>query len=368
MTQTPNPLASKTAVAIRLENCQKTYNHETIALHPLDLTIHPGEILVLLGPSGCGKTTLLRLIAGLEQADAGGKLFFQDQDVTQLAINKRRIGMVFQSYALFPNMRVADNITYGLRVRGQKKSQIKQRLQDMLALFDLTPYANRHISQLSGGQCQRVALARAIITEPDVLLLDEPLSALDALLRERLRTDIQQLLKQLNITAVYVTHDQQEAMAIADRIAVMNDGKLVQIGTPEQLYLTPQTPFVADFVGQINRLYGDTENGHLAVEGGGRLALPKNASATMPETSAATAYWMARPEDIRATTATAEYAFPATVKNHQFLGDRTRIMLVYGQQRPLILDCFERRHYREGETLHVTVSPPQLIAVNASAS
>lgn len=349
---------ARKSVSIQLHQCKKNFR-ETVALYPLDLTIKAGEILVLLGPSGCGKTTLLRIIAGLEQVDAGGKIVFNGKEVTQLPIEKRHIGMVFQSYALFPNMTVADNITYGLRVRKQNKKHINSKLQEMLKLFDLKPYENRNISQLSGGQCQRVALARAIITEPDVLLLDEPLSALDALLRERLRTDIQKLLKQLNITAVYVTHDQQEAMAVADRIAVINQGKIEQIGTPEQLYLLPESHFVADFIGQINLLVGKTNEQHFIIESGNKLQLPDREINQK-------AQWAARPEDLRLAEKNTPNSFTATIVSRSFLGDRTRVEMVYGEQRKLIMDCFERHHYPLGETIHLSVSPQKLIQINST--
>ncbi len=242
------------SVGIRLEGCGKTWPGGSVALHPLDLDIAAGETLVLLGPSGCGKTTLLRLIAGLEAPDAGGRVVFDGEDVTRLPIERRNVGMVFQSYALFPNMDVASNIGYGLRVRGVPRAEARRRVEEMLAMMRLTALGGRRIEALSGGQRQRVALARAIAPRPRVLLLDEPLSALDARLREQLRQEIDGLLRGLGITAIYVTHDQGEAMALGDRICAMDRGRIAQIGTGRDLYHRPADDFVAGFVGDTNRL------------------------------------------------------------------------------------------------------------------
>jgi putative spermidine/putrescine transport system ATP-binding protein len=217
------------------------------------MDITAGETLVLLGPSGCGKTTLLRLIAGLETPDAGGQVLFDGKDVTRLPIERRNVGMVFQSYALFPNMDVTGNIGYGLRVRGTPRNEIQKRVAEMLEMMQLTEFKNRSIDALSGGQRQRVALARAIAPRPQVLLLDEPLSALDARLREQLRQEIDTLLRALGITAIYVTHDQSEAMALGDRICVMDAGRIAQIGSGRDLYHHPANAFVADFIGDANK-------------------------------------------------------------------------------------------------------------------
>ena len=242
------------SVAIRLESCAKTWPGGSVALHPLDLGIAAGETLVLLGPSGCGKTTLLRLIAGLEAPDAGGRVFFDGEDVTRLPIERRNVGMVFQSYALFPDMDVAGNIAYGLRVRGVPREQAARRVDEMLEMMRLAEFRGRRVDALSGGQRQRVALARAIAPQPRVLLLDEPLFALDARLREQLRQEIDALLRGLGITAIYVTHDQAEAMALGDRICAMDHGRIAQIGTGRDLYHRPANDFVAGFLGDTNSL------------------------------------------------------------------------------------------------------------------
>ena len=246
------------SIAISLRACGKTWAGGARGLLPIDMDITAGETLVLLGPSGCGKTTLLRLIAGLEMPDAGGQVLFDGKDVTRLPIERRNVGMVFQSYALFPNMDVTGNIGYGLRVRGTPKNEVQKRVAEMLEMMQLTEFRNRSIDALSGGQRQRVALARAIAPRPQVLLLDEPLSALDARLRDQLRQEIDTLLRALGITAIYVTHDQSEAMALGDRICVMEAGKIAQIGSGRDLYHHPANGFVADFIGDANRYVTQT--------------------------------------------------------------------------------------------------------------
>ena len=262
MTDTAKP------VSISLANCAKTFADGTRALEPLDLAIDAGETVVFLGPSGCGKTTTLRIIAGLEEPDAGGKVLFDGTDVTHLPIEQRNVGMVFQSYALFPNMTVAGNVGYGLKIRKVPEAEIRARVSEMLAMMQITRLADRRIDQLSGGQRQRVALARAIAVRPRALLLDEPLTALDAKLRDTLRLEIDSLLRSLGITAIYVTHDQAEAMALGDRIVVMEHGRVAQIGKPRDIYQRPATRFVAEFIGTMNRLSGVVRNGAFTCRAG----------------------------------------------------------------------------------------------------
>lgn len=225
------------------------------ALQDVSVHIPKGKFTCLLGPSGCGKTTLLRILAGLEQPDTG-TVMLGGKDITDLSAAKRNFGIVFQSYALFPNLTVGENIGYGLKGK-QPKRQIAERVQEMLELVGLTDLQGRYPSQLSGGQQQRVALARAVAMEPEVLLLDEPLSALDAKVREMLREQLCQLQERLGITTVMVTHDQEEALTMADQIVVMDHGRIVQTGTPQEVYDRPNTPFVADFIGAINFLPAD---------------------------------------------------------------------------------------------------------------
>ena len=255
-------------MTLRLIQTAKTYPDGTQALLPTDIIVSTGEIVSLLGPSGCGKTTLLRIIAGLETPDPGGEIWFDDDNVTEQAVERRNVGMVFQSYALFPNMSVLQNIAYGLKIKKFAKSDISDRVTEVLEMCQLEKYANRAITALSGGQRQRVALARAIAPRPRLLLLDEPLSALDAALRDILRDELAVLLREFQITAIFVTHDQDEAMAIADRVAVMSEGQVVQSGTPEELYRNPKTAFVANFVGNAMHLDGTIKSNILTLQGG----------------------------------------------------------------------------------------------------
>jgi iron(III) transport system ATP-binding protein len=232
---------------LRLINLVKRYG-KTVAVNRINLEIEDGEIMTLLGPSGCGKTTTLRCIAGFLIPEEG-EIYLGEQQMANLAPEKRGIGFVFQNYALWPHMTVFDNLAFGLKLRRIPKSEIKERVDEVLALVRLSGFAERYPRQLSGGQQQRIALARALIIQPRVLLLDEPLSNLDAQLREEMRFEIRELQKSLGITAVYVTHDQAEALVLSDRIAVMNNGVITQIGTPEQIYNQPNNRFVAGFIG-----------------------------------------------------------------------------------------------------------------------
>lgn len=242
--------AQPTSIEARL--CARTFADGTRALHPTDLHVEAGETLVLLGPSGCGKTTMLRILSGLDSPDEGGTVLFGAEDVTHLPIERRDVGMVFQSYALFPNMNVAGNVAYGPKLKGLNRTEREAVARRYMALTRIEDLAGRHVDQLSGGQRQRVALARALAAEPRAIFLDEPLTALDASLRERLRDEIARVLRRLGITAVYVTHDQAEAMALADRIVVMSRGRIEQEGAPRAIYERPANRFVATFVGETN--------------------------------------------------------------------------------------------------------------------
>jgi iron(III) transport system ATP-binding protein len=238
--------------AIRVEQLAKRYADVT-ALYGIQLQVEPGELFTLLGPSGCGKTTLLRLLAGLDHPDEGA-IYFGDQRVDGLPAYRRPIGMVFQNYALFPHMTVAENVAYGLQGRGLSGAEIEARVREALALVQMAEYGKRRPDQLSGGQQQRVALARALATQPSLLLMDEPLSNLDASLRQAMREEIRRLQRRLGITTIYVTHDQEEAMAISDRIGVMEAGRLLQVGTPQEIYRHPSHRTVAGFVGATSFL------------------------------------------------------------------------------------------------------------------
>ena len=246
-------MTDKTHVSIRHIN--KVYGDGTHALRDICLDVREGEILVLLGSSGCGKSTLLRTIGGLEKKTSG-EIYFYDQEISSVPVEKRNVGFVFQNYALFPTMTVRQNIAFGLKLRKLPREQIEQKVQQLLDMMDLNPYAGKKPGQLSGGQQQRVAIARVLAIEPKVLLMDEPLTALDAKLKEYLRIQLGKQLRQFGITTIYVTHDQLEAMALADRIAIMNGGIIEQVDTPAAIYSRPQTDFVAQFIGKINQLPG----------------------------------------------------------------------------------------------------------------
>lgn len=250
------------SVSIELRNISKHYGN-TLVLQPFTLTLEAGCRTVLLGPSGCGKTTLLRIIAGLETPDAGGRLIIGGEDMTDVPAEKRRIGFMFQSYALFPHMTVAENVGYGLRVRGTPKDEINRVVDKMLALVNLEKYKDRNVLALSGGQRQRVALARALAIKPKILLLDEPLSALDAQIRHKVREELAVILKELGITAVIVTHDQDEAMVLGDQIVVMEGGHIHQAASPTKVWQDPATGFVAGFVGGSNKIHAKVESGKL---------------------------------------------------------------------------------------------------------
>jgi putative spermidine/putrescine transport system ATP-binding protein len=254
---------------LALKDIQKRYPGGTLAVQGFNLEAERGEFVSFLGPSGCGKTTTLRMIAGFERPTSGS-ISIDGVDITDRPPNRRNVGMVFQNYALFPNMTVADNIGFGLRVRKRPRDQIKKRVGELLELINLADKGSRYPYQLSGGQQQRIALARALAFEPTILLLDEPLSALDAKIRVALRLEIRQIQRQLGITTVYVTHDQEEALSLSDRVVVMSEGRIEQVGTPFEIYNFPSTPFVASFVGTLNVLPGrvvDAARGELLVAG-----------------------------------------------------------------------------------------------------
>ncbi len=240
---------------LHLSNLTKRFG-STVAVNDVSLDVAAGDIVCLLGPSGCGKTTLLRLVAGLEQSD-GGSVLFDNQDITRVPLHKRGFGMMFQNFALFPHLNVGDNVGYGLKMLGLDSAEIATRTNDMLALVDMTGYNTRKVDELSGGQQQRVALARALATRPKLLMLDEPLGALDRALREHLMVELRNIIKNVGVTAIYVTHDQSEAYAIADHVAIMNEGEIEQYAPPQTVYNQPQSAFVARFLGFENVVAGN---------------------------------------------------------------------------------------------------------------
>ena len=296
-----------------LRKIEKTFGAVSV-LPPLSLEIGRGELIALLGPSGCGKTTTLRIIAGLERADRG-VVEIEGADVTTLPPEKRGLGMVFQQYAVWPHRSVAENVAYPLERKQTPKAEVAASVKEALGLVHLDPYADRRPHQLSGGQLQRVALARALVARPRVLLLDEPLSNLDALLREEMRAEIRSLQRRLGITTVLVTHDQEEALAIADRIAVLNAGRIEQLGTPAEVYAKPATAFVAGFVGGGNVI---------AAESDGRIVRVGPASVPAPAGSpSGPVHLVVRPEEIRLDAG--GFALPVTER--LYLGDRVELRL-----------------------------------------
>jgi len=294
----------------------------------------------------CGKTTTLRIIAGLEQPDPGGRVLFDREDVTRIPIERRNVGMVFQSYALFPNMTVAQNIGYGLRIRGISPADRTARIAELVALTGIEGLEGRKIDQLSGGQRQRVALARAVAIRPRVLLLDEPLTALDASLRERLRGELNKLLRSLGITTVYVTHDQAEAMVLGDRVVVMRAGAIAQVGTPRQIYFEPANRFVAQFIGAANIIEARAEAGVIALPGG-RVAIDDRASGSVLA--------MVRPEAI-AVVPSADAELRGKVEAMSFVGDRLRLTVIGAAPKALIIDAPNTISVQPGQTIGLAIA------------
>jgi putative spermidine/putrescine transport system ATP-binding protein len=328
------------------------------ALDHVSVDVQEGELLALLGPSGCGKTTLLRCVAGLERPDRG-TVEIGARDVTDVQTRRRPIGMVFQSYALFPNMTVRQNIAFPLEVRHMPRKEITPRVNEMLDLVHLTAQADRYPKQISGGQAQRCALGRALAPNPEVLLLDEPLSALDAVVRGRLRDEIRRIQQRVGITAIYVTHDQSEAMAIADRVAVMNAGRVEQIAAPADLYEMPSTQFSATFVGSRNALELVVRNG--------KLGIPGSFHIDAPEGSNGHALAFFRPEDVQVSKGESGPGMDARVELKVFLGSTTRLHLV-GEADGLPIAIFgdlpsrQARLIDEGEMVRVDIDPDHVQA------
>jgi putative spermidine/putrescine transport system ATP-binding protein len=323
------------------------------ALTGVNLTMKPGEFIALLGPSGCGKTTVLRTLSGLELVTEG-RILIDGKDVAQVPVNKRDIGMVFQSYSLFPHMTVMQNVEFGLQMRKVEAGARKRRAAESLEMVGLGHLGERYAHQLSGGQQQRVALARALVTRPRVLLLDEPLSALDAKVRVQLRDEIRRIQTDLGITTLFVTHDQEEALAVADRVAVMNSGNIEQIGTPEELYTSPATPFVANFVGLSNRIPA-TVNGHEVMVYGQQLSLLGTA-----DNGAGMA--MIRPEDVSFVTD----GLPATIVASSFLGSFRRSQVRLDDGTIVSVQHSANDHYEPGQPVHLkfTVNAVSVAARN----
>jgi spermidine/putrescine transport system ATP-binding protein len=309
------PTPSEQRNAIELRGIRKTYGSDT-ALATMDLDIRDGEFFCLLGPSGCGKTTTLNIIGGFVEPSSG-IVRIGAADVTKLPPNRRPVNTVFQSYALFPHLTVIDNVAFGLRMARIPKTERRAQAQAALDLVGLTTFSERAVSQLSGGQAQRVAIARALVNKPKVLLLDEPLGALDLKLRKRLQTELSIIQRQVGTTFVFVTHDQEEAMALADRIAIMNDGRIEQIGTPEEIYRHPISRFAADFIGESNILHGHRLGDAFILENNTPVPLPHNAPGSVTSL-------VVRPEALRVDPSG---FLAATVLSHAYLGSTSRLVM-----------------------------------------
>jgi len=347
--------------SLRLENCAKTFADGTQALKAINLTVDSGETVVILGPSGCGKTTLLRIIAGLESSDPPGKVFFGYEEVTHVPIEKRNVGMVFQNYALFPNMDVAKNIGYGLKVRGIRGEEREKRIHEMLEMMKITELRNRPVDQLSGGQKQRVALARAIAVRPRLLLMDEPLTALDAKLRDALRLEIDSLLRSLGITAIYVTHDQAEAMALGDRIAVMEVAKFAQTGTPREVYFKPQNRFVADFIGTMNRIKCRLQDDQILFPKGS-ISL-KSAPQVQGRNNEELEIFF-RPENAEVIE-NGHGHLKASIAASFFMGDHTRLLIHWTNGSYLTIEAKGYQYFRKGQEVEIRIDPTTLLTLKA---
>jgi putative spermidine/putrescine transport system ATP-binding protein len=355
--QVSAPTTTRAGVEVRLEDLQRRYGTVT-ALDGLSLTMEPGELVALLGPSGCGKTTALRLVAGLEDADSG-RIVVGGKDVTGLPANRRDMGMVFQAYSLFPNMTARQNVAFGLRLRGVGAGERTKRAGEMLELVGLSAQSDRYAHQMSGGQQQRVALARALAIRPTVLLLDEPLSALDARVRAQLRDEIRRVQLEVGTTTLFVTHDQEEALAIADRVGVMRAGRLEQLGSPSDVYARPRTPFVAEFVGLSNRLAGHVNGGTVDILG---LRLPL-VDPTTPD-GGVTA--IVRPEAVglrNVPDETGQDALVGTVVATAFLGAISRVTVDLGGGALVLaqLPTAEAADHPAGSRVRLTLRPDPVL-------
>jgi putative spermidine/putrescine transport system ATP-binding protein len=353
---------------LQIQNLRKSFG-PNVVVQNFEMDVERGEFITFLGPSGCGKTTILRMVAGFETPTTG-TIKVAGRDVTRLRTNQRNVGMVFQSYALFPNMTVADNIGFGLKVAKRPAAEIRQRVEEMLNLIKLPHVASRYAWQLSGGQQQRVALARAIAGKPQLLLLDEPLSALDAKIRVSLREEMRTLQRDLGITSIFVTHDQEEALSISDRIVVLNEGRVEQIGTPFEIYNFPRTRFVASFVGTLNLLDGkvvDPTSGRISVDGQ-EIATARaitGASAGEARTVAL------RPEAIsfHANSGATQNTLAATIEEVNFLGAIIRIRARL-REAALSLDVFNNPNVpppERGSSVTLGFTRDDLIVLEPSA-
>ena len=337
---------------VLIKDAVKIYGDFT-ALNGVSLDIKEGEFFTLLGPSGCGKTTLLRMIAGFNSIE-GGEFWFGDKLINNVPAHKRDIGMVFQNYAIFPHLTVEENVAYGRKARKVPKAEIDKKVQEGLELVQIAHLAKRKPNELSGGQQQRVALARAFVIEPSVLLMDEPLSNLDAKLRVQMRSVIKKLQRRLGITTIYVTHDQEEALAISDRIAVMKDGHIMQVGTPNEIYAKPQNPFVAGFIGVSNFLDCDVDaSGMTDIKGELKIKVPMKTAYTGP------AKLSARPEQLFFSAE----GMPGEVLFSTFLGDFIEYEVRLDNGQELIVNEYTKDTttvHNDGEKVHISFDPDRI--------
>ena len=318
-------------IAVEARNTIKEFGTGSAAVRALDdvsISIREGEFFTLLGPSGCGKTTLLRLIAGFEMPTSG-QILLSGQDITFLPPNKRPVNTVFQSYALFPHLSVAQNIGFGLQMQGRPKAAVKATVDRMLALVKMEAFADRKPAQLSGGQQQRVALARALAPAPKVLLLDEPLSALDLKLRKEMQIELKRLQTETGITFIFVTHDQEEALTMSDRVGVMSAGKLQQVGSPRDIYTRPVNRFVASFIGETNFMAATCDGDGLRLAGGQMIEGPKGAAGQKVTVTV-------RPEQVRLVGATEPGSIPAIVKTLVYFGTDTHCHMELADGTPVV--------------------------------
>ena len=341
---------------IRIEHARKVYNGKTVVIDDLNLTIENGELFTLLGPSGCGKTTLLRMIAGFNSIE-GGDFFFGETRINDMEPNKRNIGMVFQNYAIFPHLTVRDNVAFGLKQRKVAKEELETRTDEYLKLMQIDQFADRKPDQLSGGQQQRVALARALVINPDVLLMDEPLSNLDAKLRVDMRQAIRDIQRSIGITTVYVTHDQEEAMTISDHIAVMNLGEIQQVGSPKELYHKPHNEFVANFIGKTNLIDAKIikENNKTFLQiGEYKLELQE--------------YDHVEPQDVRVSIRPEEFikdesgVIEATVDNSVYLGSSVNYLLNtnFAERIEVTEESTFEENLKPGDVIHLAVNTSKI--------
>ena len=341
---------------IRIEHARKVYNGKTVVIDDLNLTIENGELFSLLGPSGCGKTTLLRMIAGFNSIE-GGDFFFGETRINDMEPSKRNIGMVFQNYAIFPHLTVRDNVAFGLKQRKVAKEELETRTDEYLKLMQIDQFADRKPDQLSGGQQQRVALARALVINPDVLLMDEPLSNLDAKLRVDMRQAIRDIQRSIGITTVYVTHDQEEAMTISDHIAVMNLGEIQQVGSPKELYHKPHNEFVANFIGKTNLIDAKIikENNKTFLQiGEYKLELQE--------------YDHVEPQDVRVSIRPEEFikdesgVIEATVDNSVYLGSSVNYLLNtnFAERIEVTEESTFEENLKPGDVIHLAVNTSKI--------